>query len=82
MEVVEYLDKESGRGVIYAFQAGDPSLSGKVNVRELEPDREYRITSLIGSMPERKAKGSELAENLELNFRAKGASIVLSVEPI
>ncbi len=81
LQVAEYLDKAADRGVIFAFNAGDPELGGTVKVRGLKPEREYRVTCLIGAMPEREARGSELAEGLELKFTGLGESAVLLVEP-
>ncbi|HBO44869.1 MAG TPA: hypothetical protein DD670_13260 [Planctomycetaceae bacterium] len=78
MQAALYVDPETNRAVLFAYQANDPRLEATVRLKGLRPDRRYRVRGPENlELPESSA-GHELIENgLKLRFPNRGASAVI-----
>jgi alpha-galactosidase len=82
MQAALYADPESGKGMLFAFQGGDPSLDHTIKLRGLKPDRSYILRMPEGFGPERATSGSELLkEGLSLRFPRIGSSAIILIDP-
>lgn len=82
IQAVQYLDRQTGRSVLFVFHGGDTAMTTILKLRGLKPDESYHICmpSKFGS--ERTAKGKELMLNgLYICFPHRGASVVLQIAP-
>ncbi len=81
MQAALYVNGTSGQAVLFAFQAGDPSLDHTLFLRGLARNRSYLLHMPEGYGPERTAKGRQLIEQgLSLRFPHAGASAVVLID--
>ena len=77
-----YVDAESHRAVLFAFQGGDRQLQTTLRLRGLEKGGRCQVRLPQGLGPERTVSGDDLiARGLTLQFPHRGTSAVIAIQP-
>jgi len=82
VEAALYVDSETGRALLFAFQGGAADLDATLLLRSLHGGQRYRVLppKLFGER--RSYLGGDLMDKgLRLRFPHRGASAVISLEP-
>lgn len=82
-----YRDPATDRGLLFAFQAGDPKLDHSIALRGLDRSSSYRLSVPVGPhgmVPEgRQFSGRMLTKRgLQIRFPGKGAAVLVEIEPV
>jgi alpha-galactosidase len=77
-----YVDPGSGKALLFAFHAGDPSLEKTFYLRGLTANRLYHLTMPPGYGANQTVSGKELIERgLTIKFPHAGASAIIQIDP-
>jgi alpha-galactosidase len=77
-----YVDANSRKALLFAFQGGAPTLEATLRLRGLSPEPRYRLRMPPAFGPEQVLSGAELVEKgLPVRFPHRGASAVIEIEP-
>jgi hypothetical protein len=83
VEAALYVDPETNRAILFAFQGNAPGLDATLRLRGLQPDRRYRIVLPDDFGPPQSLLGRDaIEEGLTLRFPRRGASAVIAIEPL
>ena len=79
--MVQYLDVQADRSVLFAFQGGSSQTEATLALRGLRPGTTYRVTMPRGFGPGGVLRGDALARGLRVRFPRPGASAVIRIQP-
>jgi len=82
-EAALYVDPQTDRAILFAFQGNDPRLEMTLPLRGLRPERRNRVILPATLGPPQTLLGRDAIEKgLELRFPNRGASAVIRIEPL
>jgi alpha-galactosidase len=82
VQALLYLQPRSNKGLLFAFQGGDPSNEARIRLRGLEPNRTYFVSWPEAFGPPRTIRGKELLEQgLVISFPYRGSSAIITIDP-
>jgi alpha-galactosidase len=83
VEAMLYVDPASQRSLLFAFQAGAPSLTTTLKLPGLQPATSYRVTWPDGFGQPQVFTGRQLSEpGLPTTFPHPGSSGVIQIQPV